>query len=440
MKTQSFTTTRRGILKLGLGTTAAVALTATGCSRFGGGGTTSGGGTGTINMIWWGDADRAASTEAMLDVYKLANEGVTIKTEYQDSGPYKDKMATRFAANDVPDLFNQRRDSLREYADRDALLNLAEHSDLLNLTDVPEDIAALGKVGDAIYGLPAGLNTVGFVVNEALAEKYGVEIPDGDQWSWDDYFAMTTAFTKASKGDVYGGDIDFGTLQSVVVFIRQTGEELYNEDGSLGVSEKTMTDWYTLSAEQRKTGGLPPAGFVEAGMSSEESYLAKGKMASQVIPTNNFKITNESVKRTLVLSRMPGETDRDRRGMSIDTAMYWSIGTKSKNIDGGLKLLDFITNNVEANNAVGATRGVPASSVVAEETRASLHADDQISVDYLKGLMGEELPASRPDPIGGSEVASISATLATEVMFERVSPADAAKEFVKQAKAALAKA
>ncbi len=426
---------RRSLLRLTAGA-GLVALAATGCNRFGGGGGTPA--TDEINFVWWGDAARAESTEAMLDLFKQQHAGVTIRTEYQDSGPYADKLATRFAANDVPDLFAQRRDSLREYADRGALLNLREHLDVLKLDGVPETIQQIGVVGDAMYGVPAGLNAVGFVINKTLTDKYEVEIPDGDTWSWDDYFTMATEITKASGKKVYGGDIDFGTLQSVVVFVRQTGEEFYNPDDTLGVSTETLTEWFSLSVEQRRSGALPPAGFVESmGGGAEQSYLAKGSIASQVIPTNNLKSYNKAAGGRLQLNRIPGEVQGKRRGMSIDTAMYWSVGTKSKNIDGGIQLLDFITNSVEGNKAVGPTRGVPASSVVAEAIADSLDPDDRTSIEYIAGLSKEQLPESRPDPIGGSEIADVIANLATEVMFGRVSPADAAKQFTTQAAAIL---
>ncbi|WP_152364844.1 ABC transporter substrate-binding protein [Microlunatus speluncae] len=422
---------RRSLLRLTAGA-GLVALAGTGCNRFGGGSPEAS--QGEINFVWWGDAARAKSTEALLDLFKQQHAGVTLRTEYQDSGPYADKLATRFAAGDVPDLFAQRRDSLREYADRGALLNLRDHLDVLKLDGVPETIQQIGVVGDAMYGIPAGLNAVGFVINKTLTDKYEVEIPDGDTWSWDDYFAMAAKITKASDKKVYGGDVDFGTLQNVVVFVRQTGEELYNPDDTLGVSTETMRAWFTLSVEQRKTGALPPAGFIESlGGGAEQSPLAKGTVASQVIPTNNMKANNRAAGGNLQLNRIPGEVQGKRRGMSIDTAMYWSVGTKSKNIDGGLALLDFITNSVDGNKAVGPTRGVPASATVAEAILDSLDPDDRTSVDYITGLSKEQLPESRPDPVGGSEIADVIANLATEVMFERVSPADAAQQFTSQA-------
>src|SRR5690349_5606726 len=85
------------------------------CGRgFGGGDDDAKGDTVPLNMVWWGDATRAQKTQAALDIFQRKHSGVTVRTEFQDSAPYKDKLATRFAAGEPPDLLAMRTDSLRE--------------------------------------------------------------------------------------------------------------------------------------------------------------------------------------------------------------------------------------------------------------------------------------------------------------------------------------
>lgn len=433
------TTSRRGLLGLGLGAVAAAGLT--GCNRFGGGGGAVGAdGKSTINMIWWGDAKRAEATQAMLDVFLKDHSDVTIKTEYQDSGPYQDKMATRFAAGDVPDLCNQRRDGMREYIARDSLIDLNEHLDVLKLDDVP-DSYPLGKHNDQLFGIPAGLNASGFVISTDVTDKYEIEIPDGNSWSWDDLWSFSQEVTKAAKADgkeLYGVDFPFAEVDALRVYLRQIGEQLYNPDDTFGASEEALTDWWAMSVEQRKKGGLPPAGFIEtAGASSEESPIAAGLIAAEMIPTNNLKAYNESVEGELVLNRMPGEVQGVARGMEIGVSMYWSIGAKAPNVDGALELLNFIVNSPEGNLAVGPTRGLPVSTAVAEQIYDSLDKYDQQSMDYMTELAKEDLPETLPDPPGCTAVQDALETLDTEVMFGRMTPKEAAKQAVTKAEAAL---
>ncbi len=149
-------------------------------------------------MVWWGDAARAKKTQAALDIFHQDNPTITVKTEYQDSGPYKDKLATRFAAGDAPDLLAMRTDSLREYSERGSLLDLNKHADQLNLSALPPNVRDIGAVGEQLYGVPAGLNTIGFVVNKTITERYGVPIPDGDSWGWKDLAAFAREISAKS--------------------------------------------------------------------------------------------------------------------------------------------------------------------------------------------------------------------------------------------------
>jgi multiple sugar transport system substrate-binding protein len=435
-------TSRRALLGLGLGAAAAATGSLSGCSRFGIGDDVGTGadGTSTINMIWWGDSTRAESTQAMLDIYRKEHAGVTIKTEYQDSGPYQDKMATRFAAGDVPDLMCQRRDGIREYVDRNSLLDLNEHLDVLKLDDVPESYP-LGKVGDQLFGIPAGLNASGFVINKDVAEGYGVEVPDGNTWSWDDLWAFSQAITKAAKADgkeMYGVDFPFAEVDALRVYLRQVGESLYTPDDKFGASEESLTDWFSMSVDQRKQGGLPPAGFIEeAGASSEESPIAAGLIAAEMIPTNNLKAYNDSVDSELQLNRMPGESQGVARGMEIGVSMYWSIGAEAKNIDGALELLNFMINSVDGNKAVGPTRGLPVSTAVADGIYDSLGPEDQQSMDYMRELAKEDLPETLPDPPGCTAVQDALETIDVEVTFGRMTPREAAKQVIAKADEAL---
>ncbi len=412
------------------------------CGRGFGGGGDDGAKSGTVqlNMVWWGDATRAQKTQAALDIFQRKHSGITVKTEYQDSSPYKDKLATRFAAGEPPDLLAMRTDSLREYADRGALLDLSRHADILNLGDVVDNARRLGMVGDKNFGVPSGLNSVGFVVNKTLTDKYGVTIPDGNTWTWDDLATFARTVTTKSGRKVYGTVFEPATLANIIVYTRQRGEDFYTADGKLGLTEATLTAWLEMIEKMRTEGGFPPAGFVDPsiGSSPDKSYLAKGSVAAQIIPTNNFGNYNKAAGGNLVLLRMPGEATAKRRGQAIDTPALWSVSAKSKHPKEAVALLNFLINDVEGAKAAGTTRGVPSSKKIAEDIKASLHPDDKIATDYLIALQSESLPPAYTYPTGSSKLNGILLSLASEVEFKRKAPGQAAKEFLAEAREALA--
>jgi multiple sugar transport system substrate-binding protein len=411
------------------------------CGRgFGGGDDEPEGGAVQLNMVWWGDAKRAEKTQAALDAFQAKNPGITVKTEYQDSGPYKDKLATRFAAGDAPDIMAMRMDSLREYADRGALLDLGQHGGAVDLGGLSDSARTLAEVGDKTYGVPAGLNAIGFVVNKTLTDKFGVTIPDGNTWSWADLATFAKQVTQASGKKVYGTAFDPSTLANIIVYTRQRGEDFYTAEGGLGISEATVAAWFEMVNTMRAEGGFPPAGFIEnVGASADQSYLAKGSIAAQIIPTNNFLSYNAAAGGNLKLLRLPGETQAPRRGQSVDCPHLWSVASASKHQAEALKLLNFLVNDVEASKATGTTRGVPPNSTIAEEIKPGLQPDDQLATEYLAGLQKETLPRSYTYPPGSSKIASSLATIATEVEFKRQTPQQGAKAFIDAGRKALGK-
>ncbi|SDT80111.1 ABC transporter substrate-binding protein [Actinoplanes derwentensis] len=427
---------RRQALKLaGL---AGLAATLPACGRgFGGKGGDDG--KTEINMVWWGDAQRAELTQKSLDLFQSANPGVRVRTEYQDSSPYKDKLAARFAAGDPPDLLAMRFDSLREYADRGSLLDLTAQSGALDLTGLTPQAAALGQVGPQSFGVPSGLNTIGFVVDKALTDKYGVAIPDGDTWSWEQFGDFAAQISKASDNKVYGSNFEPWTVANLLVFARQRGEDFFTADGKLGATAATVTAWFQLTLDLRARGAFPPAGFIDQnnGASPAQSYLAKKSIASQIIPTNNLLGYNQTCGGTLELLRIPGESGAPRRGQSIDTPALWSIAAVSKHPKETLALLNFLINDAEAAKVAGTTRGVPPNRAIAEQIAPALEADNKRSADFLARLQNEKLPPSYPYPLGASKLTNILKTLSTEVEFGRTTAKQAGDQFVTEARKAI---
>lgn len=418
------------------------ALTAAGLALSGCGGATSpssGGGNVELNFVYWGDSNRAKMTDAAIKIFEEKNPGITVTSEYQDSGPYADKLATRFAGGNPPDVLNMANRTLLEYAQRGTLADLKSLPEI-NLDNIPQTIQSRGEVDGKLYGLATGVNLIGMVVNKTITDQAGVTIPDDKTWSWEDYARFATEVTQKTGGKIYGAGYDVATETGPILFARQRGEDFYTKDNKLGVSEDTIREWFQYSVDLRKAGGYPPAGFFEQiGGSPAQSYLAKGTVASQIIPINNFRGYNEAAGGNLVLLRMPGETTEKRRGYSADPSMLWSVAAKSKHPKEAAKLLNFLINDVDGAAETLTQRGVPINPEVTEAIMPKLGADDTKFVQMVADIQKDELAPAYVYPKGASVVADTLKQLATEVEFGRVTPADAAKTFLEKSNAAINK-
>ena len=372
------------------------ALTAAGLalSGCGGGSSPAAGGNVATNFVYWGDSNRAKMTDAALRIFEEKNPGITVKSEYQDSGPYADKLATRFAGGNPPDVLNMANRSLLEYAQRGTLADIKGLQGV-NLDKVPQTILGRGEVDGKLYGVATGVTTIGMVVNKAITDQAGVTIPDDKTWGWEDYAKFATEVTQKTGGKVYRAGYDVATETGPILLARQRGEDFYTEDNKLGVSAETIEEWFQYSVDLRTAGGYPPAGFFEQiGGSPAQSYLAKGTVASQIIPINNFKAYNEAAGGNTVLLRMPGETTEKRRGYSADPSMLWSVAAKSKHPEEAAKLLDFLINDADGAAETLTQRGVPINPEVADAIKSKLGPDDTAFVDLVAAIQEDELPAA----------------------------------------------
>lgn len=421
----------RRSLSLGAGLLA-VTMVLAGCSGNAGGE----GENVQLDFVWWGDATRAAQTDAAMRIFEEKNPGITVVTEYQDSAPYRDKLATRFAGGNPPDVMAIPNRNLLEYSQRGALADLSEYSEQFSTEAISEAGLSGGMVDGKLYAVPAGLTAIGLLVNNTMTEAAGVEVPDDLTWSWEDFGAFATEVSKNSPDNIYGTGYSPATETYPILFARQRGEDFYTEDNKLGVSVETMTDWFQFANDLRDDGGFPRVGFFEnQGASAAQSYLALNTIASQFAAVNNFAAYDEASGGNLSLLRMPGEVDGERRGHSVDPSQLWAMAAKSEHPEEAARLIDFLINDVDGNTEMLTSRGVPVNPEVASAISDSLSEDDQVFVEYIAKLQEEDLPPVYVYPSGASVVADILQQLATEVEFGRTTPAEAAEKFVKDATA-----
>ena len=58
-----------------------------------------------LQIMWWGGAARAENTQKVLDLYTQKHPNVTFKVEQGPNAGYFDKLATRAAGGNAPDIF-----------------------------------------------------------------------------------------------------------------------------------------------------------------------------------------------------------------------------------------------------------------------------------------------------------------------------------------------
>ncbi|MDT0330262.1 ABC transporter substrate-binding protein [Nocardiopsis lambiniae] len=418
--------------------TAVAASLALMTSACGGGGSDSDDGVVELRYSWWGSDDRHSTLQQVIDVFEAQNSDIRIVADYTDWGSYWDKLATSTAAGDAPDIMMQEERYLREYGDRGALADLSEFGDHLDLSKVDPLVAESGDLDDKTYGIASGVNAYAVMADPKAFEAAGVEMPDDSTWSWEDYVALSAEITEASGGDIVGTQSMSYNESGFQIFARQHGENLYNEDGTLGFSEDTLAAWFEITKELLDEGGQPSASEsveIEAG-GPDQSVLSTNAGAMAHFWTNQLGGITEASGSDIELLRYPGETTGERTGMYFKPAMFYAVSAGSEHPEEAARFVDFMLNSNEAAELILSDLGLPANVDVRAQILSSLPPADERSAVFLSEVEGTIVDGNPPPPIGAGQVVEITKRVTDSMAFGDLTPQEAAEQWMSEVEAA----
>ena len=391
----------------------------------------------TLRFAWWGNTDRAAATQAVLDKFEAANPKIKVKGEPSDFNGFFDKLATGVAAKDAPDVFTLGGAYPAEYANRGALLDLSKVSDTLDLSQLDPSAVTNGQVNGTQYGVSTGANALAMVVNPSVFKAAGVPLPDQASWTWDDFSELAGKITANSPAGTFGTATVL-THDSLDAFARQRGELLYTQDGKLGLSEATVADYFSFSLGLSKSKASPSATELveQASVSIEQSLMGTGNAAMMLTWSNSIRALSDAVGEGLELFTLPGE--KPTPGIWLQSSQYYAISAQSKKSEAAGKLIDFLVNDEEAGKILLTDRGVPSNSAIRTAIAAELSPAGQTEVKYLDQVGATKFAPTFIGPTGSTSVSEITARINTNVLFEKVSPAEGAKQWMSESTAAIA--
>lgn len=427
---------QRGIRAAALLTSVSLALA--GCAG-GDEGTGEGGDDGqvTLRFAWWGVDSRHAMTEEMIDLFEEQNPDITVETEPGTWDAYWDALATKAATGEMPDVVQTVDPYVLEYGRNGQLADLTQFGDVLDLSPYGEAILTDSSEDGKVWGVPGGLTTYSVWTNPDVVEEAGLEMPDDDTWSWEDYAELTTEVPEAVPDAVGSGQMSF-YAEPFTLFARQHGEQLWSDDGGLGFSKETLVEWWEYVADLTESGGmLSPERSIEENTHDGDAF-ARGEMAFKpgwATQLGQVGALNDEVD--LQLLRMPGEDGAEARGDWVKPSMHYSIAESSEHKEAAARLIDFIVNSPEAGAILGADRGLPPNPEVLAEIQGDLGVADQKAAAYLAERLAEpENPRPLP-PEGASEINAIFLRLSQEVLYGNLSPDAAADQLIAETEAAI---
>ncbi|WP_406047330.1 ABC transporter substrate-binding protein [Kribbella sp. NBC_00889] len=429
---------RRTFLQLGAAAAGVAAVSS--CSRGLGGSSSSGGGSSAaLEVMFWGEGDQNKKLIGALDVYQKSEGAAKVNPQYSGFSGYYDKLATRVAGGNPPDVFQIHLPYLMEYVKRGAVQPLDQYKDDLGLDSMPDYVSTTIKAdGKYYFALLGAATQPAIIVNTTKLKDLGLAAPSPD-WTLDEYKA-TMAEVWAKSGHKLAGTADQGgspiALES---FLRGRGKTLFGDAGALGFSQDDMAAWLQLWQDLRGNGAAVPMALTAAATGFQNDPVTVGKAAYTGTATSRGLPSMQSLtKDTLSLGTFPSGRAGSQPGTNIIPAGWFAISPKSKNIEGAVSMLKFLTSKPEAATAMGLARGVP----IPEDIRATI-AKSATGLNKLVlenyALVASKGPAAlQMYPPGASKLLQTSLPNANQVVgFGKSTVAQAVTKFFADAQAAL---
>ncbi len=387
--------------------------------------------TGQLDVALWGDAARAALYEDALALYTEDNEGTSISVQFSDLSPYLERLATAAAAGDLPDVMFMRDTHLGRYGSAGALLDLTPYlGSTIRTDDIGDAAIEDGTVDDGVYGLPT--HYVGQAVLYDAQRLDDLGIDPASIVTWDDYAQAAIAATDPENGYYGTADPTTGeTHRHFESWIRQAGEELFDEDGGIGFTAETAEGWFQFWADLRDAGAAPPADIqIESESSGWTSdLLTTGRAALRPSSTNHLTIVQGLTTNEIGLAGVPANADASPDWRFFPPILI-SVAANTPDPEAAAAVVDFLINDVPAAEITRLSQGAPSSASVRDGILPLLDEQETLFIEQISAE--QELPR-RAFPIRpeGAEAFNTAISRAgQEVAYGRMSVQDAVADLM----------
>jgi multiple sugar transport system substrate-binding protein len=386
-----------------------------------------------LRVAWWGAEVRHEQTQEALAVCEAAVGNITTSPEFVNDG-YDEKLATQFAGGNPPDVIQVVSGAISSYGQRGGLLDLATVDEYIDTSAISPVVMNADALDGKNYAVPITTNASGLLLNVTMMEEYGLERPDDENWTWDDLLEYAGSVYEASGGEVWGLQQPSEDIRLLNIWARQLGhlDGLYTETG-VGLDTDVIASFLRYGLDLQESDGSAPASIsVEhQGVGIEQTMIGTGRALLAVRPINEITALQAGTGSEFALLQLPVH-EAGRTGQSF-RPMSWAITSATEHPAEAAQLLDCLQGNLDAAEILQAERGIPANQDVVRHIRDDLSPEQQLMADFVAVVEANapEAPPLPPPP-GADTAEQMLQRHAEEMLFERVSPEEAAEQFANE--------
>jgi multiple sugar transport system substrate-binding protein len=387
-------------------------------------------------MTWWGSTERHRRTQDALAAFGKRHPDLKVTTDFTGWGGYWDKLATRTAGGNPPDVIQMDYSYIVEYARRGSLRALDDLvPQVLHLSGFGPDALAGGKIDNKLYGVNAGINSWALLVNLTQLKSLGFDPPDATM-SWADFAELTK---RIGKKGVFGTEYAVADGNALECWLRQRGRSLFTVDGGLGFGPSDLAEWMGYWEDLRKTKAAASADLQATATGDvQNTLLVRRKAVFDFASSNQLSAYASLVKDEIGLRMYPLGPAGSPPGQYLKPSMLLSVSAKSRHPKEAGTLIDALLTDPEITAILGSERGIPPSTGVRGALKAKADAVERQTYEYIDFVGARVGSLPPPAPLGGAEVTGKDLTFAgQQVAFGKASIDQAVARFFEDAQRAL---
>lgn len=322
-----------------------------------------------LRMSWWGGDSRHVATQKALELCG-AKHGHTVKGEFTGFDGYLEKLTTQMAGGTEADIIQVNWPWLPLFSKKGTGFADLRTLPALDLTQWTEDDLASGSMAGVLQGLPVSTTGRVFFFNTTTFDKAGVPVPA----SWDEFFTATEAVKAKLGPDYYTFNAVKETAQLLVTLavVQATGKDMVDP-----ATNRVAWTPEELAAGIGFLGKLVETGAIKSQKQEasegnvnlfEKPAWAEGRIAGSYEWDSTFSKYADPLQEGQVLEPFPmlklagAVTD----GVYRKPSMVFSISKNAKDPEAAAQILNCLLNEPEGIEALGTSRGLPASKVAAD--------------------------------------------------------------------------
>lgn len=322
-----------------------------------------------LRMSWWGGDDRHTATQAALEACG-AKHGHEISAEFTGFDGYLEKLTTQMAGGTEADIVQVNWPWMPLFSrDGTGFADLAT-LEAIDLSQWSEAQLAATTGGGHVHALPVSTSGRVFFFNTTTLAEAGIEPPT----TWEGFFsaAATLRETMGEEYRLFNAVKETAQLLVTLHAVQQTGKDLVDpETNRVAWSVEDLADAIAFYGRMVETGAVmsmeDEAAEGNVNLYEKQAW-SQGRIAGSYEWDSTYNKYADPLAEGQVIDSFPPLMTEGAvtEGIYRKPSMVFAVSRNADDPEAAAQILNCLLNEPEGIDALGDTRGVPASAVAAE--------------------------------------------------------------------------